>query len=55
MRVVQQEEEVKEYPMLHTKSAGRSEPLMATITVENYLELMEVDTRAALSLVSEQL
>ena len=52
VRVVQQEE-VDEYPLFHMKSAGRSQPLTVTVTVEDRPVPMEVDTGAALSLVSE--
>ena len=53
VRVVQQVEEAVEYPLFHMKSAGRSQPLTVTVTVEDRPVPMEVDTVAALSLVSE--
>ena len=49
VHVVQQEEEVDEYPLFHMKSAGRSQPLTVTVTVEDRPVPMEVDTGAALS------
>ena len=53
MRAVQQKDEGNDYPLFHMKSSGRSNPLMVTITVDKRPVLMEVDTGAALSLVSE--
>ena len=53
VRVVQQEEEANEYPLFHMESAGRSKPLTVTIAIEDCPVVMEVDTGAALSIVSE--
>ena len=53
VRVVQQEEKVNEYPLFHMESAGRSKLLTVTIAIEDCPVVMDIDTGAALSIVSE--
>ena len=53
VRVVQQEEEVNEYPLFHMGSAGHSKPLTVTLAVDDCPVRIDVDMGAALSIVSE--
>ena len=52
VRVVQ-EEEVVDYPLFHLGTASNSPPITDSVAVEKCPVTMEVDTGAALSLVSE--
>ena len=50
---VDESEEDNELPLFHVKESDKSQPLRVTVTIEQQEIPMEVDTGAALSLVSE--